>query len=101
MAKLVTNASSATWWPKLEPIQVVPPGGARSTNCWPNLQKMQVAPSERSNSKPMQVAPTGGQAKLEVIQVTSYTISCPWPNLEPIQVTPLSNLFLSENIFKL
>ena len=45
VAKLVTNASSATWWPKLEPIQVVPPGGARSTNCWPNLQEMQVAPS--------------------------------------------------------
>ena len=27
MAKLVTNASSATWWPKLELIQVTPPGG--------------------------------------------------------------------------
>ena len=25
--KLVTYASSATWWPKLESMQVVPPGG--------------------------------------------------------------------------
>ena len=27
MAKLVTNASSATWWPTLEPMQVAPSGG--------------------------------------------------------------------------
>ena len=45
MTKLVTNASSTTWWPKLEPMQEAPPGGARSTNCWPHLQAMQVAPS--------------------------------------------------------
>ena len=31
-------ASSTTWWPKLEPMQVAPPG-------WPHLQAMQVTPS--------------------------------------------------------
>ena len=34
VAKLVTNASSATWWLNLQSMQLAPPGGARSTNCW-------------------------------------------------------------------
>ena len=44
VAKLVTIPCSATWWPKLEPVQVAPSGGARSTNCWLHWQAMQVVP---------------------------------------------------------
>ena len=39
------NASGTTWRVNLEPMQVVPPSGARSTNCWPHLQAILVAPS--------------------------------------------------------
>ena len=38
MAKLVTNASSATWWPKFESIQVAPSGNAFVKMCQKNLK---------------------------------------------------------------
>jgi len=48
VAKFVTNASGAIWWPNLEQIQVAPSGGQFATNAssatwWPKLELMQVA----------------------------------------------------------
>ena len=34
MAKIITNASSAIWWPKLQPMQVAPSGGQMQCNHW-------------------------------------------------------------------
>ena len=54
VAKLITYASGAIWWPNLEPMQVAPPGGA-------GLLATFTSNASRPNLQPIQVAPPGGQ----------------------------------------
>ena len=42
------NASGATWWPNLLPLQVAPPGGASSATWRPKLKLIQVTPPLRN-----------------------------------------------------
>ena len=52
VAKLVTNTSSATWWPKLEPMQIALQFGTNASGAtwWSNFELIQVEPCKRVNT---------------------------------------------------
>ena len=61
MAKFVTNASSAIWWPKLEPILIALHVGQIWNQFWwnfwwSNFELIQVEPHTIGQMEPMQVA---------------------------------------------